>query len=238
MTGTEIVANIRAEVVEPNPAFFTNTALLNWMNAAQRNYVRRTRCLQNFATTSSVQGQADYPMPADWLGSEKIFYNNIQGGVDNWIPLEPTSLEKLSQEHPNFLSSSSTLQGPPKQYYIVNKTLYVFPRPATSGQNDIYMFYESKPVAMTALTDNISIDDSLADGIEAYMLMKLYKMDGEDAASAAEKDRFDKEVGQGLKWKKKQLLDGKWKIDIQSFRPFNYGASTAATQNQLNPLNL
>lgn len=237
MTGTEIVANIRAEVVEPSPAFFTNPVLLNWMNAAQRNFVRRTRCLQNFATTSSVQGQADYPMPTDWLGSEKIFYNNLAGGMDSWQPLTPTSLEKLAQEHPNFLSTNTTMQGPPQEYYVVNKTLFVYPRPATDGQNDIFMFYESKPVTMVALTDDISIDDSLADGIEAYMLMKLYKMDGEKEDSAAEKDRFDKEVGQGLKWKKKQMLDGKWKIDIQSFVPFGYGTTSASNQ-QINPLNL
>lgn len=237
MTGSEIVANIRAEVVEPNPAFFTDTALLNWMNAAQKSYVRRTRCLQNFATTSTVQGQADYPMPADWLGSEKIFYNNISGGLDSWQPLKPTSLEKLAQEHPNFLSTDATMQAPPQEYYVVNKTLYVYPRPVTNGQNDIFMFYESKPVVMTSLDNDISVDDSLSDGIESYMLMKLYKMDGEDAASAAEKDRFEKEVGQGLKWKKKQMLDGKWKIDIQSWTPFGYGTTSASNQ-QLNPLNL
>ncbi len=238
MTGQNIVDLVRAEVVEPNPAFFTTTALLNFINSAQRNYVRRVRCLQNFATTSTVQGQADYPMPADWLGSEKIFYNAPINGVDNWQPLRATSLEKLSQESPNFLSTATVTQGAPKKYYIVNKTLYVYPRPATSGANDIYMFYEAKPTTLNALSDSLSIDDSLADGIEAYLLWKMWKMDGEDALAQEQLDRFEKEIGQGLKWKKKQSLDGKWKLDIESYVPFSYGTANAASGSQINPLNM
>src|SRR6185437_7783309 len=238
MTGQDIANLVRAEVIEPNPAFFTATTLLNLINSAQRNYVRRTRCLQNFATTSTVQGQADYPMPSDWLGSEKVLYNAAVNGVDNWYPLIPTSIEKLSQENPNFLSSDSTQQGAPKKYYIVNKTLYVYPRPLTSGSSDLYMFYESKPITLTSLASSLSIDDSLADGVEAYVLWKMWKQDCEDQLAQEQLDRFEREVGQGLKWKKKQVLDGKWKIDIESFVPFGYGTTSSVAGGGINPLNL
>jgi hypothetical protein len=238
MTGTELVTLVRTQVIEPNPAFFTSTALLNLLNAAQKNYVRRTRVLQNFATTSTVQGQADYPMPADWLGAEKIFYNNVQGGIDNWYALEPTSLEKLSQESPNFLSSAANMQGAPQKYYVINQTLFVYPKPATGGTSDIFMFYESKPVVLTALTDDLSIDDSLSDGLEAYLLWKMYKMDGEDTLATEQEQRYKEEVGEGRKWKKKRQLDGKYKIDIQSYMPFSYSSVNPSGINGLNPLNM
>jgi hypothetical protein len=238
MTGTELVTLVRTLVIEPNPAFFTSTALLNLLNAAQRAYVRKTRVCQNFATTSTVQGQADYPMPADWLGAEKIFYNNIQNGQSNWLPLNPTSLEKLSQENPNFLSTDTSQQAIPRKYYVINQTLFIYPRPLTSGTNNIFMFYESKPVVMTALTDDLSIDDSLAEGLEAYLLWKMYKMDGEDALAKEQEDRFKEEIGEGRKWKKKRMLDGKWKIDIESFEPFSYASVNTSGINGLNPLNL
>src|SRR6185437_356597 len=213
MIGQDIVDAVRAEVVEPNPAFFTSATLLIWINNAQKSYVRRTRCLQNFATTSTAQGQADYPMPADWLGSEKVFYNFPVNGVDSWTPLRPTSIEKIAQEYPNFLSSDSSMLGRPTVYYIVNQTLFVFPRPMTSGSSDIFMFYESKPIALKQLSDPLSIDDSLSDGIEAYVLWKMWKQDNEDLLAKEQKERFIEEVGEGRKWKKKRLLDGKWKID-------------------------
>jgi hypothetical protein len=238
MLGTDIVQAVRAEVVEPNPAFFTSPTLLLWINNAQKAYVKRTRCLQNFATTSTVQGQADYPMPADWLAAEKVFYNFPVGGVDSWTPLRPTTIEKMAQESPNFLSSDPTQQGRPTKYYIVNQTLYLYPRPATTGVNDIYMFYESKPTALNALGDALSIDDSLSDGIEAYVLWKMWKMDGEDSLAEEQRQRFEQEIGNGLKWKKQRQLDGKWKIDIESFQPYSYGSANSSMSAQINPLNL
>jgi hypothetical protein len=106
--------------------------MLYLINLAQREYVRKTRVLQSFAFTSSIQGQADYPMPTDWLGSEKVFYNmTTDGTTPNWHPLEPTNLEKLGQENPNFLSSATDMQGTPKYYYVIGSTLYLYPRPAT-----------------------------------------------------------------------------------------------------------
>lgn len=237
MTGTDIVTAVRAEVVEPNPAFFTSATLLVWINNAQRDYVRKVRCLQNFATTSTVQGQSDYPMPSDWLGAERVFYNRPINGTDNWRPLTPTTLTKIGQESPNFLSSATAAQGAPTHYYIVNKTLFLYPRPDTTGTSDIYMFYEAKPIALTALTDPLSIDDSLSDGIEAYVLWKMWKMDGEDQLAQEQLDRYKMEIGFGLKWKKKQILEGKYKMDIESNIPVSYSAG-GLLANQVNPLEL
>jgi hypothetical protein len=234
MTGNDIVAALRAEVLEPSPAFFTSAVLLLWINNAQKAYVRQTRCLQNFATTSTVQGQADYPMPSDWLSSEKVFYNSPTNGIDNWAPLSPTSVAKMAQESRNFLSTDPNAQSNPGKYYVVNNTLYIYPRPKTSGTNDIYMFYESKPITLNALSDALSIDDSLSDGIEAYVLWKMWKMDGEDALAEEQHQRYMAEIGQGLKWKKQRTLDSRWKIDIETSVPFGVGSQSLG----MNPLNL
>jgi len=236
MTGQDIVDDVRAEFIEPSPTFISQARMLKLINLAQNNYVRITRVLQSFAYTSSVQGQADYPMPTDWLGSEKVFFNDTSGGVDNWRPLEATNIEKMGQESPNFLSNDPTMQGSPKKYYTIGKTLYIFPKPIQNGTNDIFLFYESKPTQLLTLDDPISIDDSLYFGIRAYVLWKLWKQDNEDAKAADEEKNFKEELGQGFKWKNKRILDGRWKIDIQSFAPFTYNRGNYNT-GQVNPLN-
>lgn len=236
MTGQDVVDDVRAEVLEPSPTFFSNARILSMINLAQNEYVRRTRVLQSFAYTSSVQGQSNYPMPGDWLGSEKVFFNDMSGGIANWRPLEATNIEKMGQESPNFLSTETTVQGTPRKYYVIGKTLYLFPRPKVSGTNDIFLFYESKPVQLLSLTNNLSIDDSLYPGVRAYVLWKLWKQDNEDAKAAEEKQNFKDEVGNGFKWKNKRILDGRWKIDIASFIPFSYGGNNFYA-GQINPLN-
>lgn len=236
MTGQDVVDDVRGEIIEPSPTFFSNSRMLKLVNLAQNEYVRRTRCLQSFAYTSTVQGQSDYPMPGDWLGSEKVFYNDMSNGTPNWRPLEATNIEKMGQESPNFLSTDSTVQGRPRKYYVIGKTLYVFPRPMTNGNNDLFLFYESKAVQLTTLASNLSIDDSLYPGVRAYVLAKAWAQDNEDTKADKQMDMFEKEIGRGFKWKNKRILDGRWKIDIQSFVPFSYGGNNFYA-GQINPLN-
>lgn len=239
MTGNDIVDDLRGEITEPSPTFFSNDRMLLLINQAQNDYVRRTRILQSFATTSTVQGQSSYPMPTDWLGAEKIFYNRPQNGIDSWRPLLSTNIEKMAQESPNFLSGASNAQGAPKKQYVIGKTLFIFPNPDTSGMNDLFMFYESKPIELVTLNDSLSIDDSLYPGIRAYILEKLWRQDNEDAKADRQELKYKEEIGNGFKWKNKRILDGKWKIDIESFMPFTYNSyGTGAGTGQINPLAL
>jgi hypothetical protein len=237
ITGTDIVNDCRAEITEPSPTFFSQDRMLYLIDLAQKEYVRKTRVLQSFAFTSSIQGQADYPMPTDWLGSEKVFYNmTTDGSTPNWQPLDATNLEKLGQENPNFLSTASNMQGTPKYYYVIGSTLYIYPRPALAVQNGIYMFYESKAPTMASLADTLSIDDSLYPGVRAYVLSKLWKQDNEKENAKEEMDNFKEELGFGRKWRNKRILDGKWKLDIQSHIGYTYGA--AQFMSGINPLNM
>lgn len=238
-TGADIVADVRAEVIEPSPTFFSNARMLALVNLAQKEYVRRTRCLQNFAWTSTMQGEAAYPMPQDWLGSECIFWNDVVDGQNNWRRIMPTSLEKMAQESPNFLSSDSQMLGKPQKYYIVGSTLYLFPRPNAIGSNDIYMYYQSREIPLTDLNQPLSIDDSLAPGLRAYVLWKLWKQDQEDALAKDQQELFMQEIGFGIKWRNQRTLDLKRKIDIESYQPFTYSSMNKNSGNQsINPLNL
>ena len=238
-TGQDIVTDVRAEVIEPSPTFFSNSRMLALVNLAQKEYVRKTRCLQNFAWTSTVQGVSAYPMPQDWLGSECIFWNDVVDGQNNWRRVSPTSLEKMAQESPNFLSSDSQMLGKPQKYYIVGSTLYLFPRPQSTGSNDIYMYYQSREIPLQTLNDPLSVDDSLAPGLRAYVLWKLWKQDQEDALAKDQQELFKEEIGFGIKWRNQRTLDLKRKIDIESYQPYTYSSMNKNSGNQsINPLNL
>jgi hypothetical protein len=238
ITGTYIVSDLRSEIIEPSPTFFSNDRMLFLINLAQNEYVRRTRVLQSYAFTSTVLGQADYPMPSDWLGSEKIFYNKPHDGIDAWRPLLPTNIEKMAQESQNFLSNNTDMFGVPSKYYIIQKTLYIFAKPKESGQNDLYLFYESTPTPLATLADELSIDDSLYPGVRAFILEKLWRQDNEDAKADREAAKFEKEVSNGFKWKNKRILDGRWSIDVPSYVPYSYNSwNSGGVNSQVNPLN-
>ncbi len=238
-TGNDLVNDVRAEVIEPSPAFFSSPRLLALINLAQKEYVRKTRCLQNFAWTSTVQGIGIYPMPQDWLGSECIFWQDTTAAsTPLWRRLRPTTLEKMAQESPNFLSNDSTQLGKPMKYFIIGTNLYIYPKPQFSGVNDIFMYYQSREIPLQTLDDPITIDDSLTPGLRCYILWKMWKQDQEDSLAEEQHSLFKEELGWGIKWRNQRILDLKRKIDIESYQPFTNAGNNFSANGSLNPLDL
>lgn len=237
-TGNDIVSDVRAEVLEPSPAFFSSSRMLALINLAQKEYVRKTRCLQNFAWTSTVQSIGIYPMPGDWLGSECIFWQDQSNPTPVWRRLKPTTLEKMAQESPNFLSTDTSMLGKPCKYFIIGTNLYIYPKPMVSGSNDIFMYYQSREIPLVTLADPLTIDDSLTPAVRAYVLWKMWAQDQEKDLASEQKDIFKDELGQGIKWRNQRILDLKRKIDIESFVPFTTAGGNNFSNGSLNPLDL
>jgi len=238
-TGQDLVNDCRAEVIEPNPAFFSSSRMLALVNLAQKEFVRKTRCLQNFAFTSTVQGIQIYPMPSDWLGSENVFWQDqTTPGSPIWRRLRPTTLEKMAQESPNFLSTDPSTFSKPLKYFVHQNNLYIYPKPAMTGNADIFMYYQSREIPLTDLSQPLSVDDSLSPGLRAYILWKMWKQDQEDQLAEEQHNLFKEEIGWGIKWRNQRVLDLKRKIDIESYQPFSNTDSTRSIAGSVNPLDI
>lgn len=227
MLASELITDIRAELDEPVAAFWSDARLLALINKAERDYIQKTRCLSAFATMSTVAGTQAYPMPTYWLGSVKALYNDSTDltGSPNWRPMESTSLEKLSQERPNFISTVSADRGKPMRYAIHGQEIYLHPCPDTTASNNLMLFFEAKPTPLTTTAGSINIDDSLSRAIVEFCLWKAWAQDNEDAKAAESKQNYIDMIGEGFKWKKKQQLDARWRLDVESGTPFSYGSS-------------
>jgi hypothetical protein len=238
-TGQDLVNDCRAEVIEPNPAFFSTTRMLGLVNLAQQEYVRKTRCLQNFAFTSTQIGVQVYQLPPDWLGSELVLWQDQTNVLSPlWRRLKPTTLEKMAQESPNFLSDNPNMWTKPMKYWIVGKSLYIYPKPQYAGSNDLFIYYQSREIPLTDLSQPLSIDDSLVPGLRAYILWKMWKQDQEDALAEEQHNLFKEEIGWGIKWRNQRTLDLKRKIDIDSYMPFSIGGNNYSANGSINPLDL
>lgn len=244
-TGQQVVDDVRALIIEPSPTFFSNARMLSLINLAQREYVRTTRCLEARAFSQCVANQPNYSVPGDYLASLKIFYNNQQPpapdplAVDSWLPLSPRSIEKMSQEFPNFPTASipaGSIQIP-VAFYMVEKQIFLFPTPTEAVTNNLLMIYERMPIELNTLADPLSIDDSLVPGVRAYVLWQLYEQDNEDEKAAKWEGRYNMEIGRGRAWKKQRQMDSKVAVDIASFAAPSYGSWTGSGVIGINPLN-
>lgn len=221
MLASTIITRVRRQLVETVGAFWSDAELLDLINKGEADFHNEVRTLESKAFLSTVAGRADYPLPANWLSARALFYNNPdEAGNDAWSRLEPTNLEKQAQENPNFLSSATESRGTPQRYWIWDRTIYLDPAPETDGDSNVYMFFKSKPVALISASQDLNTDDSLADGIEAYVLKEAWAKEKEPDLADREALRYTDYVRKGRRYSKKQSGDQKYRMDIESGTPF------------------
>lgn len=219
MLANEIASAVRSALVEPVAGFFTDNELLSWLKRAENDYANRTRVLDDKAFTSTIAGVNEYPLPANCLSVRGVLINTGSSAPD-WRRMVPSNLEKSMQEVPNFPSLDSDQRGDPRRYLVWGRTLFIFPTPKESGSSNIMMFYKSKPIPQLTLNDPINVDDTLAEGIIAYILWKAHEKENEGDKAEVQRQIYELYVKQGLRWAKKQSGDQRYKLDIASSTPF------------------
>jgi len=225
MLASEIITDVRRELLESNAGFWSDSELLRHLNRAQMDFVNRTRILEDQAFLSTSEGVADYPLPENWMSAKLVLFNTKQESTDDdaWRRLEPTSLEKMGQERPNFLNTTENYRGTPIKYFIWNKRIYLYPSPKTVNAGDLYLFYKAKPVALTSTSQSINVDDSLSEALNAYILWKAWSKAKETALAEEQKAIYVSYIGEGRRWLKRQSGDQRYKVDIISSIPFDEG---------------
>lgn len=227
MQAQTLITDIRRELVEISASYWTDAELLRHINRAELDFVNRTRILEDTATLSLTQGRLDYSLPSNWLSARAVFIKivNTQDNTFRWKRLYPTNLEKNAQQSPNFYNTETTNQGKPARYWIWGRSLWLDRAPDAEHATTLLLFYKSKPIALTSVTDSINLDDSLAEAITAYVLWKAWAKEQEFDRADAQQLTYDRYVAEGRRWVKKQSGDQRNRIDIDSPVPFDGDSS-------------
>lgn len=229
MQASEIIADVRRELVETIGAFWSDAELLALLNRGEKDFVNKTRCLESKQTLSTQVGIMNYPLPSNWLSARGVTYDNYttdtNGTVHSLIRLIPTNLEKMLQENPQFRDTSDpSLFTCPRQYFIWGREIWVDRAP--NLVTTVELWFKSKPIPLILATQEINIDDSLSDALHYFMLWKAWSKEKEfDLATAAEQE-YMRYVGEGRRFVKKQSGDQAYKLDIESGMP-----TTGSNQN-------
>lgn len=218
MQASEIITDVRRELLETSGAFWSDAELLRHLNRAEMDFVNRTRILEDKAFLTTTPGRADYPLPSNWLSARLVMFNEKQEETDDdaWRRVWPTSLEKKAQESPNFLNTTEDHRGTPRTYDIFGTDLYLTPSPRTSTSGDLFLFYHAKPIPITSTSQSINIDESLSEALNAYILWKAWSKSKETALAQDQLEIYSDYVRQGRRWKKRRTGDARNTFDITS----------------------
>lgn len=231
MQASEIISDVRGTLVEPIAGFWSDPELLQWINRAERDFFNKTRLNEDKDDSVTLTGVNKYPVPSNLLSIRAVMYNDITDPtqVDNWIRLKPTNLEKTLQENPNFLANVTSTQGPPRAYFIWGREIYLIPSPL--NQSNLKLFFKSKPIKLLTASQELNTDDSLTEGITAFILWKAWEKEQENDKADVQRQIYEMYVKEGRRWQKKQSGDQRYRLDISSPTPFE-----GPFDNRFNPL--
>lgn len=223
MLAQTMINKVRRQLVETVASFWSDAELLDLINEAEKDFHNKIRMMESTAVMSTVVGRANYPLPSNWVSDRGMFYNaQTETGLPDWQRLSPTNLEKMAQENRNFLANDTNSLDTPNSYWIWGREVYLYPVP--DEVRDVYMFFKSSPVPLTAATQHLNTDENLIDGIQAYVLWKAWSKEKELDLAATEKETYMTYIQEGRRFVKKQSGDQKYRLDIESNMPFNYGS--------------
>ena len=221
MTGQDLITEIREELLEPIAGFWTDAELLRQLNRGESDFSQRVRGFEGAASASTLQGQTQYPLPANWFSSVGIFYNDKDiSNNDHWYPLKPTDLQEMARENPDFLNASTSAQGKPKKFFIWQNSIYIFPAPDVTGDSNLKMFFKAKSTPLTSASSSLNVDDTLSGGIKAFVLWKAWEKEKEVEMADEQKQIYFDYVRQGLRMIKLRILNKINNVDIASNQPF------------------
>lgn len=214
MLASELITQVRAELLEPVPGFWSDVELLNSINRGEADYVQRVRGLDAVSQVHTIAGTRNYPLPLNFLSSILLEYK-IDETNDTWTRVKPTSIQRLAQEDSNFLTGNVNARTDPSEYFIFNKELWLTPTPAETGRT-LRLFYKRRAIALTATTSSLNVPDELSDAIRNYVLWKAWSKAKEMDLADEQKQLYFEAIGQGRRWSKKQVGDLVHRIDMET----------------------
>lgn len=214
---SQIISDVRKELLETSAQFWSDAELLRYINRAQIDFANKTRILEDAASLSLVAGQLDYPLPANWTSARVVFIKILnEDGTFMWKRLYPSNLEKMAQQNTNFLNTTTDNQGRPTRYWIWNRRLWLNKAPDTQFATELYLFFKAKASTIVNASESLSFDDELCEAITAYVLWKAWMKEQEFERADDQKTNYDRYVAEGRKWLKRESGDQRYRLDIDS----------------------
>lgn len=226
MLASEIIDNVRTEVLEVSANFWSEAELLRLLNRGLQHYVNQTRMLESYSFLTTTPGVRRYVLPSTALSVKFVMFKRIsEEGDTSWKILELTTLERMAHEFNQFLETTTEFQGEPTAVAVYDRTLELDRPPNRSTDSDLFIFFKSKPVNVPTVDSHIPIDDVAVEGLIQFVLWKAWMKEKEIALAKEAKSEYELEIRKGRMWVKQQMAMLRHRMDIDTHWRFTNGRS-------------
>ena len=222
MIASELISDIRKELLEITGNFWSDTELLRLINRGMANYSGEVRYRETTAFLSTTDGEAEYTLPANCLSVKIVMYKTVSSdGKESWKKLTATTIAELSRIRPQFLKNDDESLGTPEWYAVWDRKLRLERIPNDSTSSNLFIFFQARVVKIVNVNNSIPLDESLTESIHDFVLWKAWMKEKEIQLALDAKSRYDEGIRRGRRYVKKIAESLRNKIDIPSNIPFS-----------------
>ena len=156
MDGQDVITAVRDLLNEAQPAFWTDTQLLKWINDGITDIVGKTWCIADSETITLLTDTVEYALANDTIATVSVVYNSEKG---------------LVVGHPSMLGNVHDI-GEPLYYYIFNNKCGIIPKPALAINGNTCEVYQIPLPSAIAVDGDVIIPSYLDDCLQMYVSWK------------------------------------------------------------------
>lgn len=153
----------------------------NWINQAQFQIAREVEApeFQETATVVLSQGVFKYPLPANFLRTQDIYYPNLL------LRLKMCDLQQFDQ--------TGEIFGPPGMYTLYGKELWLFPTPNETGEELEHRYIKNAPVLVNE-SDVPLLNANYLHLLVDYAVERAYRAEDDLEMAAAHRTLYKEDL--------------------------------------------
>jgi hypothetical protein len=175
-----------------------------WVNEAQKQVAREVEApeFQSTENLTMIQGTWKYPLPADFLRMQDIYYPELVAR------LRPLDLQQYD------MSAPAKFEGPPEMYTLYANELWLFPTPNSTETLEV-RYIKTAPVLKNE-SDVPLLDKDYLFLLTDYAIQRAFAAEDDLEASAAWRTRYKEDLDAYATDKQRRdvdrprVLDGSW----------------------------
>lgn len=142
--------------------YIEDVDIIDYANDGQMDIVRNTEILRTTGLISTVAGQAEYALPADFILAKRATYLLSK--------MSKTTVEEIDSMDLDKDTAGDT--GTPQWYYISGNKIGLYPTPVGVVANAIRVTYVKTPTALVNDADIPEIPVHMHEDIVRYVIMR------------------------------------------------------------------
>ena len=190
ITANTIITQVRYDLNESVPGYWSNADLIKWIDEAVRAVVGRTRCLESGASSVTLNPDIrSYSISGDFIDIEKVECDiSVSGNTTE--KTQVYDLDRVPFGKMRYKKGKET--GDPKTFSMWANTLYVWPIPR-SGQTPytLYVYRATLPSGVTVTTSPIETPAYFDTAILYYVKGKAMMKQNQENRAKVYFDMFE-----------------------------------------------